>query len=116
MTVSGECICGAVRITVPNPAFVNDCNCSLCFRLGVLWAYYPMTAVTVSGPTISFTRSDVRDPSIVVHHCGNCGATTHWSPYPGSSDDRLAVNARLFDYGTLDGVEVRHGDERSGKR
>ena len=113
MTVKGECICGAVKITAPAPVFVNDCNCSSCARRGALWAYYPTAEVDIRGGTMPYVRSDIREPALAVHHCATCGVTTHWSRLPGSDDDRFGINARLFDYGTLDGVEVRHCDGRS---
>jgi len=112
MTVQGQCPCGGVRITAPPPDYVNDCNCSLCFRLGPLWAYYRPAAVTISGATTAFVRTDIA-AELTVHHCPTCGATTHWASLPPGAIDRMPVNARLFDWGSLEGVEVRRGDMRS---
>ena len=40
--VSASCHCGSVRLEVDAPpSEVTECNCSLCRRYGVLWAYYP---------------------------------------------------------------------------
>jgi len=39
--ITGSCHCGAVHIAVAEaPASVKSCNCSICRRLGTLWAYY----------------------------------------------------------------------------
>ena len=39
--IKAACHCGAVRLEAdPAPTRVNDCNCSICRRYGVLWAYY----------------------------------------------------------------------------
>ena len=44
--LTGACHCGAVRVTIPRkPRAVTDCNCSICRRYGVLWAYYKLPSV-----------------------------------------------------------------------
>ena len=46
--LTGACHCGAVRVTIPRkPRAVTDCNCSICRRYGVLWAYYKLPTVSV---------------------------------------------------------------------
>ena len=48
--LEGACHCGAVRFTIPAaPESVTDCNCSICRRLGTLWAYYSPTQVMLNG-------------------------------------------------------------------
>ncbi|MHA6732399.1 GFA family protein [Devosia sp. A369] len=40
------CHCGAIEITLSRqPDEVVDCNCSLCRRYGVLWAYYEASEI-----------------------------------------------------------------------
>lgn len=37
-----SCHCGAVGFEIETaPTEVTECNCSICRRYGVLWAYYP---------------------------------------------------------------------------
>ena len=39
--LTATCHCGAVKVQVPRkPNSLTDCNCSICRRYGVLWAYY----------------------------------------------------------------------------
>ena len=46
--LTGSCHCGRVRVTVPaTPAYLNECQCSLCFKYGVRWCYFPKDQVTV---------------------------------------------------------------------
>ena len=46
--MEAKCHCGQVRIDVPRPPeWVAACNCSLCSKLGTLWAYYPDAEVSV---------------------------------------------------------------------
>ncbi|MFC0009789.1 GFA family protein [Devosia nitrariae] len=47
MPVEASCHCGPVRLIVQAaPSEITECNCSICRRYGVLWAYYPKSAVT----------------------------------------------------------------------
>lgn len=116
-TISGQCHCGNVCvINARAPDYLNDCNCSLCRRLGALWAYYPSSEVEISGETIGYVREDLSEPAVAVHHCPKCGTATHWIPLSEAPYDRMAVNARLFDETAIDGVEIKYPDGRSWER
>ena len=107
----GSCHCGAVTIVLAErPAYLNDCNCSLCQKLGVVWGYLPVTAVTIRGDTDSYVRADRDTPAVRVHFCGSCGCTTHWSPMPHIPQDRTGVNVRLFDPSDLVGLTLNYPD------
>lgn len=90
------------------PASVADCNCSLCTRLGTLWAYYPDADVAIAGTTVAYVWGD---RTIGIHHCPVCGCTTHWRLL-AAPRDRIGINARLLDGGTT-GAEVRRHDGAS---
>ena len=46
-----RCHCGAVQIEVPRrPRSLTNCNCSICRRYGVLWAYYKDSEVKLVAP------------------------------------------------------------------
>lgn len=105
--IEASCHCGAVRIEIDEPPqTVTDCNCSLCRRLGVLWAYYGVEQVRVTGPTIAYVQGE---RTIAAHHCSTCGCTTHWAGLAGESA-RTAVNARLMDPAVLARARVRKLD------
>ena len=109
--IEAVCHCGAVRIAVPSqPEEVTDCNCSICRRLGGLWAYYPATEVTIAGleATDTYVRHDGPNMGyLALHHCRTCGCTTHWSSLD-TSVDRMGVNARLMEPEVLARASVRH--------
>ncbi len=49
--IEASCHCGAVRIeTDEAPETVTECNCSICRRLGTLWAYYSPSSVRITPP------------------------------------------------------------------
>jgi len=108
--VRASCHCGSVYLEIEAPpSEVTECNCSICRRYGVLWAYYPPDQVRVS-PTDAPT--DVYmwgERSTVFHRCRDCGCVTHWAA-TDPERDRMGVNARLMAPEVLAGARVRHLD------
>jgi hypothetical protein len=57
------CHCGAVSVRLAKaPEELAECNCSLCFSHGILWAYYSPRDVVIEGETRTFNRADRADP------------------------------------------------------
>lgn len=113
--IAGACHCGAVRIAIPAPPKdVNDCGCSICRRLGALWAYYDPKDMTIEmdRPTDTYVWGD---RMLAFHSCATCGCTTHWSDIvTEGGGDRWGVNIRLFDAVDLDAIPHRRtGGETS---
>ncbi len=107
--VEASCHCGAVRIALPRaPAEVTDCNCSICRRLGVLWAYYAIAELrfVARGETVTYAWGERK---IQFHHCATCCCTTHWWP-ADPARGRCGINARLLELRVLGGARVRHLD------
>ena len=51
--VLATCHCGSVSIRLPQaPAEITHCNCSLCRRYGVLWAYYEIAEVVIGARVV----------------------------------------------------------------
>src|SRR5271168_4004292 len=92
--IESSCDCGAVHLKINGaPGEVLDCNCTLCRRYGVLWAYYSPKDVSVpSGLTDTYMRGAKRAE---FHRCKICGCVTHWSALD-KTYDRMGVNARLM--------------------
>ena len=112
MKERGTCHCGAVTVEVPSaPPQVTSCNCSICRRLGTLWAYYEPTDVKITGPTTTYQWGD---KTIDFHHCTTCGCTTHWSPIANQRDvKRMGINARLLSPEVIAAARVRRLDGAS---
>jgi hypothetical protein len=103
-----SCHCGAVRVGIPtSPDAVTSCNCSICRRLGALWAFYPIDDVRIEfpdGATGAYvwgqgTRRFVR--------CRTCGCTTHVHPVNPDSQSKVEVNVRLFEPTALGPFRIR---------
>ena len=105
MTTS-SCHCGAVKLEIARaPEQVTDCNCSICRRYGVLWAYYSPRDVVVTPPSGATDIYMWDDKSIEFHRCKVCGCVTHWAPVD-KARDRMGVNARLMEPNVLAAAKV----------
>ena len=106
--IESSCVCGAVRLAITRaPTEVLDCNCTLCRRYGVLWAYYsPKDVIVPSGLTVTYMRGAKESE---FHRCKICGGVTHWAPLD-KTRDRMGVNARLMEPEVVARARVRRFD------
>ena len=108
--IKASCHCGAVQLELDTPpSEVTECNCSICRRYGVLWAYYSPHQVRVL-PRVSPTEIyQWDDKSIAFHRCQSCGCVSHWTAV-NSENKRMGVNARLLAPEVLARARVRYLD------
>jgi len=106
----GQCHCGSVQFTVTTePAQLVDCNCSLCRRLGALWAHVPIASVridTSDKETVSYAQGD---KTLAVQSCQTCGCTTHYDSLKDDSDI-MAVNFRMCESEVIEKFRIRKFD------
>ena len=96
MRVEAKCHCGSITLAIlVAPDTVTECNCSICRRYGVLWAYYSRAQVQIEPAEGATDVYSWDDQSIAFHRCRKCGCVTHWATIT-RLDDRMGVNARLF--------------------
>lgn len=108
--IEASCHCGDVRLTCESaPIDVTECNCSICRRLGVLWAYYSPGMVHLAPADAATDVYMWDDRSIRFHRCRTCGCVTHWSAVD-SRVDRMGVNARLMPPDAIVRARVRRLD------
>lgn len=106
--LSATCHCGSVRVEIPRPPEeVTNCNCSICRRLGSLWAYYDVDEVKVVGHPERTDEYMQGDRTLRVVRCRHCGCTTHWEPLDRSRFRRVGVNIRNFDPAVIGDVRIR---------
>lgn len=108
--IEGTCHCGAVRWQFDgDPEHATACNCTVCRRYGVLWAYgHEDEDVRASGPTRAYMRGE----RIAFHFCAVCGCVSFWRAQAGdlSGRRRIAVNLRLAEPSAVAHVPVDHLD------
>ncbi len=115
--IEASCHCGAVRLEIAAaPETVTDCNCSICRRLGVLWAYYAPRQVEIIADPDAGGQYSWGKKSLAFHHCRSCGCTTHWAPLPRRDQGRMGVNARLMDPGVLAAARIRRLDGAASEK
>jgi len=109
--IEGACHCGAVRWSFAGtPESATACNCTVCRRYGVLWAYdYEDERIRVSGPTKVYAWGS---RSIGFHFCADCGCVAYWRALAPGEDGRrrIAVNLRLAEPGLVGAIVVDHFD------
>ena len=109
--VEGSCHCGAVSWRFEGmPQDATACNCTVCRRYGVLWAYdFENEAIRVSGPTQAYSWGEA---AIGFHFCPTCGCVAYWRAIEPGDDGRrrIAVNLRLADPTVVGQVIIDHFD------
>jgi hypothetical protein len=113
MKITGACHCGAVTLEAPKkPRTLTDCNCSLCRRYGVLWAYYLADTVqVVSTSPQAFDSYSWGGKTIGFHRCRGCGCVTHYTRVnPTKPRPYMAINARMLDLAILEETPLRKLD------
>ncbi|MGH6889237.1 MAG: GFA family protein [Rhizomicrobium sp.] len=108
--IESSCHCGALKLEIAKtPETVTDCNCSICRRYGVLWAYYSPKDVRILAGKEATHIYMWDDRSLEFHRCRNCGCLTHWAAVDRNLD-RMGVNARLMAPEILAAARVRRLD------
>ena len=109
--IHGSCHCGAVTFELlAQPKWLTECNCSICRRIGALWAHADINKIKVSyteAATIGYCQGD---KTLVVRSCKTCGCTTHWENLKDPQDGHMAVNCRMADPKVIADLKVRHFD------
>ena len=107
--VRAACHCTAVRFELAeHPAWVLDCNCTICRRYAALWSYYrgPDAAKLIRTSDAGSTDAYLwGDQSIAFHRCKTCGCVTHLAAVDGAPPRVFGINARLIP--TLDPSRTR---------
>ena len=108
--IKGSCHCGQVNWQLD---FVPDgttaCNCTVCRRYGVLWAYdFEGKGIHVTGQTSAYLRGQ----SIEFHFCPKCGCVAFWRAQQTGQDGqrRIAVNLRLAEPDQVANIPIDHFD------
>ena len=109
--LTGNCHCGAITIELPfAPEEATRCNCSLCRRLGVIWAYYEFGTVKISGHPEQTEEYIQGDKTLRTVRCRSCGCTIDWEPLQPEPGAKHGVNLRNFDPALLAATRIRNLD------
>lgn len=108
---TAQCHCGNIKISATDtPTSLTSCNCSICHRIGALWAYFQASDVEIqiqNTPT-SIYQWDKKE--IDFHHCTQCGCTTHYQSIHREGYLQVAINARMALPDHVSNIPVRRFD------
>jgi hypothetical protein len=112
--VRGRCHCGAVdwRFDGEIPD-ATICNCTICRRYGVLWAYdYDGHGIHVDDPNGVLTAYSRGSRSLSFNFCRVCGNLVSWRANAPGADGRtrIAVNLRLAEPADVAQVPLQRFD------
>ena len=106
--LAATCHCASVRVEVPRrPRSLTNCNCSICRRYGVLWAYYKdaeVRLVAEPGATDEYTWGQKSQKFI---RCKTCGCVMQWKKFDVGPSTWAGVNVRNFEPSALGPVKIR---------
>jgi hypothetical protein len=106
-----SCHCGAVVMEADvRPRSLTSCNCSICGRLGALWAYYTRKRARLIAGGDAVVSYLWGDRTIEFYHCRRCGCCTHYESVTKGPDGRFAINGRCFSAEDLAPLRVRRFD------
>lgn len=107
----GSCHCGNVQFELAKmPEWLVSCNCSICKRLGTIWAHAETSDITLkydTGATMAYVWGD---KTLAFHTCKKCGCTTHWENLDDSKYSRMGVNFRMCTKYDISDFKVRNRD------
>jgi hypothetical protein len=105
MSITGGCLCGAVRFTIEAdaPLAVRQCWCRVCQYFGAgngtVNATFPREAVTASGPLTEYACAAGSGSIMHRRFCGRCGT-------PVFSEAEARPHLIVVRVGTLDDPEL----------
>ena len=107
--IKGSCHCGGINWSFDGiPDGATACNCTVCRRYGVLWAYdYDGERIKTSGSTQAYMWGN---KTLGFHFCPNCGCVAYWRAFKPDAEGRLriAVNLRLAEPDDVAQIPIDH--------
>lgn len=109
--LEGQCHCGGLRWRFEGrPESGTVCNCTLCRRYGVIWAYdFEGERVSVEGRNMAYIWGD---ETLGFHFRPDCGCIGYWRALAADGDGRrrLAVNLRMAEPAAVQDIPLRKFD------
>jgi hypothetical protein len=108
--LTATCHCGQVQVELPSkPEKLTECHCTVCYKYGALWAYFPRPDVTVRASDTKlqvYIRED-GEGDIAFNRCGHCGCLVCWwgeGKWSGP-EHIMGVNCRMLPENEIEGIE-----------
>jgi hypothetical protein len=106
-----HCHCGNLQLLArQSPSSITACNCSICSRIGALWAYYDRKKVEIIMGTKPVKTYAWGEKTISYHRCDECGCTTHYTSIESDGSELVAINCRMAPLAEISDIPVREFD------
>jgi len=112
--LNGSCHCGEIAYTVElDPAAAISCNCSICSRLGAVWAFAPKAKFKLTRG--EGRQGDYQFNKRVLHHrfCPTCGIESYAEGKGQDGSEQVGINLRCVQGIDVAKLNPRQVDGRS---
>jgi hypothetical protein len=113
-SLTGSCHCGAVAYSVElDLANTLKCNCSICTKLGAVWAFAPKSKFTLK--TSEGKQGDYQFGKKTLHHrfCPSCGIESYAEGTAPDGTKTVGINLRCVEGVDVDKLSPKAHDGRS---
>ena len=111
---SGSCHCGAVAYTVEvDTAQALKCNCSICTKLGAVWAFAPKSKFTLAKGADKQGDYLFNKKRLHHHFCTKCGIESYAEGTGPDGSPTVGINLRCVEGIDVDKLSPRAWDGRS---
>ena len=110
----GSCHCHAVTFTVDlDLSGALQCNCSICGRLGAVWAFAPKAKMTLTSGADSLGDYQFGKKHLHHRHCKKCGIETFAEGVAPDGTATVGINLRCLEGVEVDKLKPKQHDGRS---
>jgi hypothetical protein len=114
MIYKGSCHCGKVAFEVEGEIKdVTACNCSMCFRKGVLMWFVPRQKLHLLTPEKDLSTYLFNKHAIKHRFCADCGIHAFGEATDPKGNQMAAVNARCLEGIELSSLTVKNFNGRA---
>jgi len=113
-SLTGSCHCGTIAYTVEvDPASAIACNCSICSRLGAVWAFAPKAKFKLTNG--EGKQGDYQFNKHVLHHrfCPSCGVESYAEGKGQDGSEQVGINLRCVQAIDVNKLSPKQIDGRS---
>ena len=105
---SGSCHCGAIAYTVEvDTAQALKCNCSICTKLGAVWAFAPKSKFKLSKGADKQGDYLFNKKRLHHHFCTTCGIAPFTEGVDPKGNRMVAINVRCVEGIDPRGLEIK---------
>lgn len=113
-TYSGSCHCGAVAFDVEmDVSGALKCNCSICHRLGAVWAFAPRTSFKLKAGDAKLGDYQFGKKSLHHRFCTSCGNEAFAEGKMPDGTPTVGINLRCIEAIDIDKLSPKMWDGRS---